>query len=128
MVDTVLEIVNNMVAKTAMAVSDSDTLYTTRVGDQIHFDANGQINLGNALAQGNDRACSQAFVTGFVGLGQPAAGPTLMALNTILLQGAESRKGLGTFQVLFVTPTRSCPCVKPLPLSNCWSLSPSSRC
>ena len=41
--------VSQTVANTAMVVTDDDLLFTTRSGDRIHFDANGQINLGNAL-------------------------------------------------------------------------------
>lgn len=36
---------------TAVVVTDDDDLFTTRDGDPIHFDANGQINIGNALGQ-----------------------------------------------------------------------------
>lgn len=36
---------------TAVVVTDDDDLFTTRAGDSIHFDANGQINIGNALGQ-----------------------------------------------------------------------------
>ena len=42
--------VNANVANTAMVTTDDDLLYTVGAGaDQIHFDTNGQINLGNAL-------------------------------------------------------------------------------
>lgn len=41
--------VSQNVANTAMVVTDDDALFTTRTGDQIHFDTNGQINLGVAL-------------------------------------------------------------------------------
>jgi iduronate 2-sulfatase len=37
------------VANTAVVNTDDDLLFTTRVGDIIHYDANGQISLGNAL-------------------------------------------------------------------------------
>jgi hypothetical protein len=36
----------NLVANTAYVDTDDDTLFTTRAGDTVHFDANGQINLG----------------------------------------------------------------------------------
>ena len=54
-----------------MVVTDDDALYTTRAGDQIHFDANGQINLGIAL--GNEMVAmvpepGSLAVLGFAGL------------------------------------------------------------
>lgn len=39
------------IPNTALVVTDSDELFTTRKGDKIHFDANGQINLGVALGK-----------------------------------------------------------------------------
>jgi len=43
--------VASTVANTALVLTDDDTLYTTRLDEAIHFDANGQINLGAALGQ-----------------------------------------------------------------------------
>lgn len=43
--------VNDSVINTSMVVTDDDSLFTVRSGDIIHFDANGQINLGNSLGQ-----------------------------------------------------------------------------
>lgn len=43
------DFVGSNVANTAVVNTDDDLLFTTRPGDAIHFDANGQINLGQAL-------------------------------------------------------------------------------
>ena len=43
--------VPNLVANVAFVDTDDDTLFTTYDSAPIHFDANGQINLGNALGK-----------------------------------------------------------------------------
>jgi len=43
--------VPNLVANVAFVDTDDDTLFTTYDSAPVHFDANGQINLGNALGK-----------------------------------------------------------------------------
>jgi iduronate 2-sulfatase len=61
--------VSQTVANTALVVTDDDALFTTRTGDQIHFDANGQINLGIALGNEMIALVPEPTSLGLVALG-----------------------------------------------------------
>lgn len=67
-----------LVVNAATVFTDDDALFTTRPGDRIHFDANGQINLGTALA--NETVALQA-----IDMPEPTSAiPVLVGLGLIL--------------------------------------------